>query len=178
VANPIGTITRGTTHPNRLRRSDRWIAAVLGPELRRTPRPIVVDLGFGASPVTTVELQQRLRAVVPDVRVIGLEIDPQRVAEARRRQRQRQARTNARLEGSDLVVQCQAEPAALELLARALHQLGLSARAYHRVLRVARTIADLAGSPGVAAGHIAEAIALRQLDRRPAASGQGASVSV
>jgi hypothetical protein len=44
-----------------------------------------VDLGFGDSPVTTVELQQRLRAVVPDVRVVGLEIDPQRVAEARRR---------------------------------------------------------------------------------------------
>jgi magnesium chelatase family protein len=100
-----------------------------------------------------------------------------RVAEARRRQRQRQVRTNARLEGNDLVAQCQAEPLALELLARAMRQLGLSARAYHRVLRVARTIADLAGSPGVGAGHIAEAITLRQLDRRPAVPGQGDCVS-
>jgi magnesium chelatase family protein len=100
-----------------------------------------------------------------------------RVAEARSLQRRRQARTNARLEGNDLSVQCRAAPAALDLLARAMRQLGLSARAYHRVLRVARTIADLAGSPGVGAEHVAEAITLRQLDRRPAAAGQGGSVS-
>jgi magnesium chelatase family protein len=100
-----------------------------------------------------------------------------RVAEARSLQRRRQARTNARLEGNDLSAQCHAEPAALDLLARAMRQLGLSARAYHRVLRVARTIADLAGSPGVGAGHVAEAITLRQLDRRPAACGPGDSVS-
>jgi magnesium chelatase family protein len=47
--------------------------------------------------------------------------------------------------------------------------LPLSARAYHRVLKVARTIADLAGSDAVAMEHIAEAVALRQLDRRSAA---------
>jgi magnesium chelatase family protein len=58
-----------------------------------------------------------------------------------------------------------------------MRQLELSARAYHRVLRVARTIADLDGSPGVDAGHVAEAITLRQLDRRIAASEQGGSVS-
>jgi magnesium chelatase family protein len=45
-------------------------------------------------------------------------------------------------------------------------QLGLSARAYHRVLRVARTIADLAGSDEVTARHVSEAISMRQLDRR------------
>ena len=100
-----------------------------------------------------------------------------RVAEARLLQRRRQARTNARLEGNDLSVQCCADPAALELLARAMRQLGLSARAYHRVLRVARTIADLAGRPGVGAGHVAEAITLRQLDRRVATSEQGGAVS-
>ena len=92
-------------------------------------------------------------------------------------QRQRQARTNARLEGNDLAVQCRADPAALALLARAMRQLGLSARAYHRVLRVARTIADLAGRPGVGAEHVAEAITLRQLDRRIGAAGQGDAVS-
>ena len=92
-------------------------------------------------------------------------------------QRSRQARTNARLEGNDLAVQCRADSAALALLARALRQLGLSARAYHRVLRVARTIADLAGRPGVGAEHVAEAITLRQLDRRSVGSGQGDAVS-
>lgn len=80
---PVGSITRGTTNPNRLRRVDRWIAAVLAPALRRHRAPVVVDLGFGATPVTTLELQQRLRGPVPDVHVAGLEIDPARVAAAR-----------------------------------------------------------------------------------------------
>ena len=100
-----------------------------------------------------------------------------RVVAARLLQRRRQARTNARLEGNDLAVQCHAEPGALDLLARAMRQLGLSARAYHRVLRVARTVADLAGSPGVGAEHVAEAITLRQLDRRITAPEPGGSVS-
>jgi hypothetical protein len=78
-----GAITRGTTAPNRLRRVDRWIAGVHGPLLRREGRPLVVDLGYGASPVTTAELFGRLRAVHPAVEVVGIEIDPQRVAAAR-----------------------------------------------------------------------------------------------
>ena len=55
---PEGTLTRGTTAPNRLRRVDRWIAGVHGPLLRRHERPLVVDLGYGASPVTTAELRR------------------------------------------------------------------------------------------------------------------------
>ena len=78
-----GFVTRGTTNPNRLRRVDNWIAANLGGLLRRADDPLVVDLGFGASPVTTVELRARLAAAVrADVRVTGLEIDPVRVAAA------------------------------------------------------------------------------------------------
>ena len=46
-------------------------------------------------------------------------------------------------------------------------QLGLSARGYHRVLKVARTIADMNARPQIEEGHIAEALALRSLDRRP-----------
>ncbi len=79
---PEGVVTRGTTAPNRLRRADRWIISVCGPLLRRTDRPLVVDLGFGASPVTTAELFARLRAVHPVVEVVGVEIDPARVAAA------------------------------------------------------------------------------------------------
>lgn len=78
---PVGNITRGTTNPNRLRRVDRWICA--WPGLRSTNDPLVVDLGYGASAVTTVELRERLRRVRPDTQVLGLEIDPQRVASAR-----------------------------------------------------------------------------------------------
>ncbi|WP_427155300.1 class I SAM-dependent methyltransferase [Streptomyces sp. TRM70308] len=80
----MGTVTRGTTNPNRLRRMDRWIAAVHGPALRRAEAaPLAVDLGYGAAPWTAVELLTRLRRVRGDVRVTGLEIDPARVAAAR-----------------------------------------------------------------------------------------------
>ena len=89
-----------------------------------------------------------------------------RVAAARRLQRERQGGPNARLSAAELGAACAAEPAALELLGRAMRQIGLSARGYHRVLRVARTIADLAGVERVAPRHVAEAITLRQLDRR------------
>ena len=74
---PIGTITRGTTNPNRLRRIDRYIAAL--PLLRQTPTPIVVDLGFGASPITAVELLSRLRKINANTHVVGIEIDRERV---------------------------------------------------------------------------------------------------
>jgi hypothetical protein len=80
VTRPVGRPTRGTTAPNRLRRVDRFIVARYGPLLRATPDPLVVDLGYGGHPVTTVELYRRLRLVRPDVRVVGLEIDPARVA--------------------------------------------------------------------------------------------------
>jgi hypothetical protein len=79
---PLGAVTRGTTNPNRLRRVDNWIAANLGGLLRGADDPLVVDLGYGASPVTAVELRARLAAVRRDVRVVGLEIDPARVAAA------------------------------------------------------------------------------------------------
>lgn len=81
-ARPVGLATRGTTHPNRLRRMDRWIAAVHGPSLRRAADPVAVDLGYGAAPWTAVELLGRLRPVRADIRVVGVEIDPARVAAA------------------------------------------------------------------------------------------------
>jgi hypothetical protein len=82
---PDGEITRGTTNPGRLRRVDRWITQAQQSVLRAQERPLIVDLGFGASPVTTVELYRRIRAVVPDAEVTGLEIDAERVAAASRR---------------------------------------------------------------------------------------------
>lgn len=78
---PEGTITRGTTNPNRLRRVDRWLQT--WPGLKTTEDPLVVDLGYGASAVTPLELAQRLRKTRPDVQLIGLEIDPERVHVAR-----------------------------------------------------------------------------------------------
>lgn len=74
---PIGSITRGTTGTNRLRRIDRWIAQLA--VLHRATEPLVVDLGYGASATTSLELHQRLSRVRADVQVLGIEIDPARV---------------------------------------------------------------------------------------------------
>ncbi|WP_424937367.1 MULTISPECIES: class I SAM-dependent methyltransferase [Bacteria] len=79
---PLGHPTRGTTGTNRLRRNDRWIAASAA--FRRADDPLVVDLGFGGSGVTTFELAARLLRVRPDAEVLGLELDPERVATALR----------------------------------------------------------------------------------------------
>ena len=78
VAKPVGSVTRGTTNTNRLRRVDRWIAH--RPEFRKAASPLVVDLGFGASGVTSFELWARLAKVRPDARLVGLEIEQGRVA--------------------------------------------------------------------------------------------------
>ncbi|MEU4340313.1 class I SAM-dependent methyltransferase [Nocardia sp. NPDC023852] len=85
LTKPVGTITRGTTGVNRLRRSDRWLIhdELVTTRLRDTADPLVVDLGYGASPWTTFELAARLQRVRADVRVVGLEIDPQRVVPSR-----------------------------------------------------------------------------------------------
>ncbi|MEU6392871.1 class I SAM-dependent methyltransferase [Streptomyces sp. NPDC046939] len=80
---PVGTVTRGTTNPNRLRRMDRWIAATHGAALRRADDPVAVDLGYGAAPWTAVELLARLRGTAPHARVVGIEIEPARVAAAK-----------------------------------------------------------------------------------------------
>ena len=75
---PVGNVTRGTTNPNRLRRIDRYVVAQR--VLRQEPNPILVDLGFGASPITAVELSARARKVNPAAQVVGVEIERERVA--------------------------------------------------------------------------------------------------
>jgi magnesium chelatase family protein len=92
-----------------------------------------------------------------------------RVIAARARQRERlgdPARLNAHLRGKELRQYCDVGDAGRRLLDAATTRLGLSARAYTRILRVARTIADLAGEPRIATAHLAEAIQYRSLDRR------------
>ncbi|MET0731999.1 MAG: YifB family Mg chelatase-like AAA ATPase [Casimicrobiaceae bacterium] len=89
----------------------------------------------------------------------------ERVIAAQVLQRERQGTPNARLTAQEVATHCHAAADAEKLLARAMARLSLSARAYHRILKVARTIADLAGSASVDSAHVAEALQFRRFDR-------------
>ncbi|MBI4791884.1 MAG: YifB family Mg chelatase-like AAA ATPase [Deltaproteobacteria bacterium] len=98
------------------------------------------------------------------------QIIKERVTGAREIQKQRfQGRkgiySNSQMNSRDLKKFCSLDAMALNLLERGMQQLGLSARAYHRILKIARTIADLAGQKNISSDHIAEAIQYRRLDR-------------
>jgi magnesium chelatase family protein len=142
------------------RQVQNYRAKVSGPLLDR------VDLHIDAPPVNIEDLTRQGVGQGETSAVIR-----QRVEAARRVQRQRYAKAhpgihcNARLSPRALRELCQLEPEAVQLLKRALERLGLSARAHDRIIRVARTIADLAGADVIRKEFIAEAIQYRTLDR-------------
>jgi magnesium chelatase family protein len=88
-----------------------------------------------------------------------------RVIAAAALQRVRQGKPNAQLQPKEIERLCRPDAQGEALLKNAFARLSLSARAYHRILKVARTIADLAATEDLAAGHVAEAIGYRRLDR-------------
>lgn len=100
---PEGQPTRGKTAHNRLRRVDNFVLLYDAPLLRRHDGPfhdaLFVDLGYGAEPVTTLESARRFRRVNPTLPVLGVEIEPERVASA---QRFADALTRFRLGGFNL----------------------------------------------------------------------------
>jgi magnesium chelatase family protein len=89
-----------------------------------------------------------------------------RVAAAWNVQMQRSGIANSRLDGSQLKSACMLDNDCWSLLEAAAERFNLSARAHQRVLRVSRTIADLARAKKIAPPHVAEALSLRCLDRR------------
>ena len=117
-----------------------------------------------------IDVQIEVPAVPPEdlARAQGSEPSSairQRVIAARSRMKARQGKENARLATRDIDAHCAPDGQGAALLKQAIARLGLSARGYHRTLKLARTIADLAQAERVGAAHVAEAIQYRRLDR-------------
>lgn len=135
----------------------RYLQRVSGPLLDRIDlhvevAPLAYDELAGSTPgESSADIRARVRAAraVQQARYAGRDVP-----------------CNARLTGAQVRTFCALEPDADRVLRGAFDRLGLSARAYDRVLKVSRTIADLAGSERIEAAHVFEAVQYRSLDRK------------
>lgn len=134
----------------------RYLNKISGPLLDRIDLHIEVtpvsfdDLAFNAPTESSAEIRDR----VIRARLIQL-----------KRYAGSQTHCNAQMHRKELIEFCEISPEGKQLLKHAMDRLGLSARAYDRILKVARTIADLGASENIETPHLAEAIQLRNLDR-------------
>ena len=133
----------------------RYQSRISGPLLDR------IDLHVLVPPVAAEQLGQPAPADAPSSAEYRVQVE-----QARKRQIARQDCVNAQLPHNQMEQVCRLDEFSRKLLNRALDTLGMSPRAYHRILRVARTIADLAGSDQILANHLTEAISYRKLDRK------------
>lgn len=131
----------------------RYKIRLSGPLLDR------IDLHVHVPRIAYTELKQTAAESSATIRT--------RVIQCRQKQIQRAGLANALLKNRQVEIYCQPDNMALAILNEATHKLGLSARAYYRILKVARTIADLADIDQINTKHISEAISFRSLDRTP-----------
>ena len=132
----------------------RYRGRVSGPLMDR------IDMHLAIPPVSYEELAARGSDAAP-----GSDVVRERVVAARALQQTRQGELNHALTAADTEKHCRPDAAAAALLQQAMTRLGLSGRGYHRLLKVARTIADLAHSPEISEPHVGEAVQYRALDR-------------
>jgi magnesium chelatase family protein len=148
-----------------------WLGAPtsLGKTCRCTPEAVARYQGRLSGPLLDrIDLQVEVLAAPAAALMAQPDGEPSavvagRVATARERQMHRQGRPNAQLEPADLDVHGATDEAATRLLRASAERLGWSGRRLHRTLKVARTVADLAGSEGILAPHVAEAIQLQRV---------------
>ena len=145
-------------HPDSASSVKRYLAKVSGPLLDR------IDIHLEINPVSfdkmTSETKQERSATIRE-RVINA----REMQKARFEKLDLKMHSNSMLGASDVKKICQINTAGKALLKTAMERLGLSSRAYDRILKVARTIADLAQSEEIKVEHLAEAIQYRSMDR-------------
>jgi magnesium chelatase family protein len=122
-----------------------------------------IDLHVEVTPVAFKELSDSRKAEASEI--IRERVIKARAIQAKRFEQSLGLYANAQMEAQRVQEICQISEAGKNLLSRAMQKLQLSARAYDRILKVARTIADLADSEEIKTEHLAEAIQFRSLDR-------------
>ena len=149
------------THPCTCKRGDvqRYVSKISGPMLDR------MDIQIELPSLTYEEISARDDRAETSATIRGRVTEARKFAAERMKDRP-DVFCNAQLDSAGIRAYCQIDDGASALLKAAYDQMGLSARGYDRVLRVARTIADLDKSEVIHAQHVAEAIQFRSLDRK------------
>jgi magnesium chelatase family protein len=138
----------------------RYRARLSGPLLDR------IDMHVEVRRVAPQDLfRHKIKRVMEESSVVRA-----RVTKARANQFKTRKKLNSQLEGEALEQACELRSSEQVLMEKAAKQFGLSARSYHRILRLARTIADMDASPSIEQPHLSEALTYRCLDRKPPAS--------
>lgn len=135
----------------------RYLSRISGPLLDR------IDLHVEVSPISFEEISDKL-AAEPSATIRERVVQARKVQDERFREEPGMY-ANAQMHSRQLRAVCELDQASQDLLKLAIERLNLSGRAYDRILKVARTIADLEGAPQLESHHVAEAVQYRSLDR-------------
>jgi magnesium chelatase family protein len=136
----------------------KYMSRISGPLLDR------IDIHVEVPALSYEELSRK--APGQDSSVMRAEVKKARSLQLERYKREKRVFCNAHMESRHIRKYCDLDQESQSLLKNAIEKLGLSARAYDRILKVSRTIADLDNSEGIKGQHVAEAIQYRSLDRK------------